>query len=304
MRRAVAIGMCAGLGLSLACTIDRGGLAASVGARPDDAAADGEPFPSDAGRRADAGRRSDGACSDCSVPRDEDGDGLVADVDCDDGDPDVRDDAVRTCDRGCGLGTEVCTDGQWADCDAPAECTCAPGTSREVPCGLCGRRPQRCTFEGEWQDSGACASEGTCAVGSVEEQRQTCGACGTGSQRRTRTCSDSCEWGEWGSWGPCEGEAGCVPGTVATETESCGLCGFGTAERSRTCTDECQWGEWGLWSLCEGRQHCVAREGARYEVLCPGDTVELWCDQGPRLCTCPDGGGMVECIGNCRTGGP
>src|SRR5690606_39162725 len=100
-------------------------------------------------------------------PADEDGDGVPATVDCDDGDPTLGMSGTRPCAApGCAAenGVQTCTMGRWGACDAPS-CECSvdeEGTTREVACGNCGTQLQRCTG-GAWVNDGACTGSGECS---------------------------------------------------------------------------------------------------------------------------------------------
>ncbi|MBX3251419.1 MAG: hypothetical protein KF901_29850 [Myxococcales bacterium] len=219
-------------------------------------------------RRRDAGRGADanvGACNppcgfgatciagDCvlSPGVDEDGDGVDAEVDCDDKDPDIGARAERPCEGPCGPGVERCLHGVWGECTPTSDegCDCAPGSPpRETTCGRCGTATQLCE-DGSWT-VGACMGEGVCTPGDRERTTEPCGTCG--QRERARTCLDTCEWDRWTEFGACGGGAGvCTPGQVDRDVRSCGGCG-GTQERTRTCTDRCAWGDWTHFGACGG----------------------------------------------------
>ncbi|MDQ3034685.1 MAG: hypothetical protein M3Y87_19905, partial [Myxococcota bacterium] len=98
---------------------------------------------------------------------DDDRDGFRADVDCDDDDPSIGSSGERSCPGACGDGLERCTDGTWAACDAPTECSCTGTGTRELACEMCGLQTQQCVG-GEWAPVGACTRQGACAPGAVE----------------------------------------------------------------------------------------------------------------------------------------
>ena len=53
-----------------------------------------------------------------------------------------------------------------------------------------------------------------CSPNEVETAKQSCGACGTGQQARTRKCSaDTCSWGAWGAWSMQRGDGHLHAGT-------------------------------------------------------------------------------------------
>lgn len=243
---------------------------------------------------------ADGGCG----PRDDDGDGVATDVDCDDADPTVGRMAERACESACASGLERCADGSWADCDAPTDCSCTSGDTRDLDCARCGTRRQRCDA-GSWVDDGGCAGQGPCGPGDVESEEEACGACGSGSRSRSRTCSASCAWEAWSDWSACGGETGCTPGETDTETEACGGCGEGTRSRSRTCAAGCDWGGWSDWSTCSATSACTPGDTDTESQSCGcGGTQSrsrtctascawgAWSGWGP----CTGGGSTGECV--------
>ncbi|MCS6799158.1 MAG: hypothetical protein NZ898_11635, partial [Myxococcota bacterium] len=269
------------------------------------ACASGEPFPSidrtsddaevppwlDAerpdGNRPDAPTPRDSGTS-CSPPcgagetcsggrcvpvgTDADGDGRVAERDCDDANPRVGAMAERPCSSACGPGVERCTDGLWAPCNAPTECDCTGGT-RTVPCERCGMQLQRCE-RGRWVNDGPCES-GACSPGMVE----TAGACGMcGTQRRT--CQADCTWSAW----ECASSGECAAGERQTEQRPCGECGEGRQERARTCGGDCRWGPWSDWGACMTAAECRPGQTERDSRACPcmgaTETRTRTCDPG------------------------
>lgn len=233
----------------------------------------------------------------CVVPGDDaDGDGILAELDCDDGDPAIGSETSRECTSACGVGVEQCLDGAWLPCTAPSECTCRESDPpRTVPCGMCGMQRQVCTG-GEWRDDGACMGagecmpgdtrmgsgcggrcgteqfmctaactwgpaeclgEGACMAGEVGMETEACGACGEGTRTRTRTCGSDCTWGAFGAWGPCMTAAQCAPGETSSETDMCGNCNLGRRTRTRSCDPAtCMWGAFGPYSACSGGGAC------------------------------------------------
>ena len=89
---------------------------------------------------------------------------------------------------------------------------------------------------GGMSGGGACQMS-LCSTTQVDTATQACGACKTGKQTRTRTCSsDQCSWGAWSAWSACTGvSAACTPGetSACTNGDSCG---------QRVCSDACSWG--------------------------------------------------------------
>ncbi len=180
----------------------------------------------------------------CQTGVDLDGDGVLADVDCDDLDLAVGRTSERSCTSSCGTGVSRCTDGVWADCTAPTTCDCAPGSPpRMIPCMHCGLQRQVCDA-GLWHDDGTCTDGGPCSLGEGQSGG-ACGNCGTLS----RACMADCTWGPW----DCTGEGSCVAGTMETSMQACGTCGTGTQSRTRTCSaTSCEWDAWGAWGTCMG----------------------------------------------------
>jgi len=125
------------------------------------------------------------------APVDGDGDGIVAGVDCNDADATVGSAATRPCSTACGAGSEVCTAGVWAACNAPTDCTCTtPGAMRIAPCPRCGTQSEQCTG-GMWQAVSACIGQGACEVAAVETM--TNDYCG----QSQRICGTTCAWSAW-----------------------------------------------------------------------------------------------------------
>lgn len=180
----------------------------------------------------------------CEAGVDLDGDGVLADVDCDDLDLAIGRMAERSCTSSCGTGVTRCTDGVWADCTAPVSCDCDPGSPpRMIPCMHCGLQRQVCDG-GLWRDDGTCTGGGPCSVGE-RDPGGTCGNCGT----QSRDCMADCTWGPWA----CSGEGSCTGGTTETGMQACGTCGTGMQSRTRTCSaTTCEWGAWGDWGTCSG----------------------------------------------------
>ncbi|MCB9611075.1 MAG: hypothetical protein H6722_01315 [Sandaracinus sp.] len=199
----------------------------------------------------------------CVTPGvDLDGDGVVAELDCDDADDSVGSDTSRSCVSACGTGTETCVAGIWSACTAPETCDCTPGSEpRDVACGMCGIQQQICE-DGSWTTAGACMGEGSCSPGAIERESGTCGACGRGTQERTRSCGADCEWGDWGSFGACSdpGTSECTEGETQMEERACGNCNLGRQTRTRSCSSSCTWDAWSGWSGCSGGGMCAPGE--------------------------------------------
>ena len=218
--------------------------------------------------------------------------------------------------RVCG---DTCEWGPWGDyglCNG--EGVCAPGEEEEetqsLPCGNCGTQEQRrvrtcsegCGWGafGAWEDVGTCTSEGICAQGTEDAQTQvvSCGACGTQTQERTRTCTESCDWGAFGEWlsvSGCSGEGVCTPGDEQEEfqTVSCGNCGTQQQRRTRECTAGCGWGSYGSWQnvgSCSGQGSCSpGQQESQGCGLCGGTQTRScnascqWGSFGSCSVTCP-----------------
>lgn len=199
----------------------------------------------------------DGRCITPGV--DLDGDGVVSELDCDDGDPSIGTDGSRECVSACGTGSESCVAGIWSACTAPETCDCTPGSApRDVSCGMCGTQQQLCE-DGTWTDAGSCSGEGSCMAGAIERESEACGACGRGTRERTRSCGATCTWGEWGAFGACSvtGASECTMGEVQTEERACGNCDLGRQTRTRSCTADCTWGAWSDFGGCSGGGTCA-----------------------------------------------
>jgi len=275
--------LAAGLALLAGCSLPRSGLGPGA-----DGGADAGP----------GGCRNDSECPPgqrcvlrmCIDPStDMDGDGIPADIDCNDSDPSVGSHAERGCRSACADGLERCTDAVWEPCDAPTDCDCTPGETRMLDCTMCGTQMQMCDAGGTWQDVGGCEDQGVCTPGALETIPGTCGWCGmrqhtcmpdcswstevcvaegmcdpgttdtemescglcmSGTHTRSRTCTSTCDWGAFDAWGACTGETGCMPGTIETDSLPCGMCG--TQDRTRTCQDDCTFGPWGSFGACMG----------------------------------------------------
>jgi len=95
----------------------------------------------------------------------------------------------------CGTHSRICSKSAWLDwglCEGETG-LCTPTETRTVTCGRCGTRKQTCTSTCEWS-SETCVGEKGCFAGTVETSY---GTCLDSTKVKTRTCSDSCEWGAW-----------------------------------------------------------------------------------------------------------
>ena len=179
----------------------------------------------------DAGELPDVPGSDSSRP-DTDRDGVPDPEDCDPVDAAVGREGTRGCAGVCGAGQESCMSGIWGACeDLDPSCVCdTPGASRDSPCGMCGRRPERCTAAGVWEPRGECADEGVCVPGTEIMYEDSCGT-------YDGICTDTCVWDAIvvGTPGECNaGERECDP----------------RKSGGRLCTDFCRWGPWSSGITC------------------------------------------------------
>lgn len=159
-----------------------------------------------------------------SGPLDTDEDGTPDDVDCDPADAAVGATGSRSCDNACGAGTETCTDGVWAGCDAPTDCLCdTEGANRVADCGNCGMQSEQCTG-GVWVAQSMCLNQGECAPATVE--MRTTDYC----QVDQRLCSSECAWNDWSTIVPA-GE--CRAGSM-------GSCRMGVPQSDFICTSDCR----------------------------------------------------------------
>ncbi|MDF3064992.1 MAG: hypothetical protein K0R38_593 [Polyangiaceae bacterium] len=96
-----------------------------------------------------------------------------------------------------------------------------------------------------------CEPPGTeCTPGKTASRSILCGACMTGTQAQTRTCTGAGTWGPWDTSAPCMGvTAACSPGTPETRSVSCPC--SGTKTQSRACSATCTWGNWSDTSSCD-----------------------------------------------------
>jgi len=106
-----------------------------------------------------------------------------------------------------------------------------------------------------------------CVPNEVDTAKQSCGACNTGQQTRTRKCSaDTCTWGAWSAWSACGGvTATCTPGQTSD-------CANGDDCGQRVCSTSCSWGA------------CAPKAAAECLRIGPGHT-----DQGSNFRCCGDG---------------
>ena len=89
-----------------------------------------------------------------------------------------------------------------------------------------------------------------CEPNELEMRTQACGACMTGMQAQSRTCTNSCEWGEWGAWSQCAGvTAACTAGAIENRSVACPC--SGNKNQRRTCSASCSWGGWTDTTSCD-----------------------------------------------------
>lgn len=138
-----------------------------------------------------------------------------------DPDPDPATDACASCSEDDAalseLDADVCT-----SCAQPADA----GLCLDDAGAMC--RP----------DAGSCGGAApVCMAGQLQKEQRACGACNTGNQARTRSCTpDGCGWGAWSAWSGCTGvTAACTPNqtTSCSNGDDCG---------QRVCSDACTWG--------------------------------------------------------------
>jgi hypothetical protein len=118
-----------------------------------------------------------------------------------------------------------------------------------------------------------------CEANQTDMEQEACGACGSGSRSRTRTCAaDGCSFGAWSAWSACSGvHTECDPsGPAQTQSVSCPTCGSKT--QKRTCSPStCTWGAWSDTSACSWCEECAE------VVYCdtPADVADrgTWCRQ-------------------------
>jgi len=186
----------------------------------------------------------------------------------------------------CRLGEQRCESGTWSvtcygevlptaeSCDGQDN-DCDRDTDEGDPLDLCGDplpahadpvcaegicRIERChdgyvdannDYSDGCEAEDGCGGQGECSAGEVGTEERDCTRCG--KEARTRTCSDTCQWGAWSDWGACSGQGECEGGEV--QDDGCGNCNTGT--RSRTCSASCEWGD---WSSCTGAAPCASGE--------------------------------------------
>ncbi len=155
--------------------------------------------------------------------------------------------------------------GEWGDCGGQGVCAVdqVESQNQDILCGDCGSQAQTrsrsCTAAcgwsewGDWSNVGECSTDAICSPDQVEAQSQImpCGNCGSQTQTRSRTCTETCDWGDWGDWsdvGECSDGGICAPD--AEQDQACGNCGT----QIRVCNAECGWGEWGE---CSGEGVCI-----------------------------------------------
>ncbi|QQR90324.1 MAG: hypothetical protein IPJ88_00790 [Myxococcales bacterium] len=217
----------------------------------------------------------DGDSCDATVT-DSDGDGFASSVDCDDNDESIGSDAQRACQGSCAPGLERCVSGTWQACDAPEDCSCTIGQSRNLDCAMCGTQAQICP-EGSWQNNGTCLDQGSCSPGSLETS-SACGNCGV----LQRLCNEDCSWGQ----DSCVNEGVCTAGQVFAEEQACGT--NGTRSRTCSCSNSCTVSNCSAWSSCtECTETCPAENDL--PVTCNGLTATSQQGCAPmqsKTCTC------------------
>jgi hypothetical protein len=127
-------------------------------------------------------------------------------------------------------------------------------------------------------DTGPDACSGECAAGMMETEDRPCG-CG-GTERRSRTCDDTCIWGAWSGWGSCMGSSGsCMPG----ETRG----GCSDPCENQVCRSDC------TWSGCRTRSSvdCSYEGGGNWR--CCGTDMWQYCSASCSWNTC------APCPGGC-----
>lgn len=97
--------------------------------------------------------------------------------------------------------------------DAAPPQTCAtPGTSEDLPCGMCGTITRFCSADHTWA-YGVCTGEhGECMPGTTDTI--ACGNCGT----QTARCDTTCTWDRSAA---CTGEGACAPGSRTRVGSGC-----------------------------------------------------------------------------------
>ena len=187
-----------------------------------------------------------GPCVDAVLPSVEACDGL--DNDCDG----VVDGITRGCSNACGDGTEACTSGGWAACDAPLNCECEPGTTESVSCGECGTQARTCDADRAWRAFTVCDDPGhTCAPSG--SRRCVASASYAVCEPNASGCLD------WSDPATCVGEEVCEAGV-------CGEPACVPACAGRTCGGD---GCGGVCGTCADGEYCDA--SARCAVATPTD---------------------------------
>lgn len=259
-------------------------------------------------RDRDGSVRMDGSRTDAGMTSgtDVDGDGVPAEIDCNDTDPAIGSTTERGCSSRCGEGVERCADGRWETCTAPLTCDCADGSPpRTLDCERCGTQSQVCTG-GAWVNDGTCMGQGPCTPADID-MGALCGMCG----RQERRCQADCTWGPWA----CVAEGECTAAAIETGTRACTTGCGGNETRTRTCSGACMWGAWSGWSggcptcgpvcgnaMCEMGETCASCADCRYGHLgtgnggdpCTGVPTETW-----RCVTRSDGNRVSQV---CRSG--
>ena len=125
-----------------------------------------------------------------------------------------------------------------------------------------------------------------CTGTETDAQSRACGACGEGTQQRSRTCSGGA-WGAFSAWSTCATDAQCAPNQTSTREQPCGNCGSQT--QTRTCSaTTCRWGSYANTGGCDGQGACA-----------PGAT-RGGCDQNSGGAA--TGCGVNRCNSSCQWG--
>jgi hypothetical protein len=115
-----------------------------------------------------------------------------------------------------------------------------------------------------------------CSPGQSQSEKRACGACGTGSQSHTRSCTDQCVWSDWSAYATCGGvTATCTPGQTKSSKRACAACGIGKATDTQTCSTSCTWGGVVAGSCVTPSGYC--NPGANNGYVCRGKGKREWC---------------------------
>lgn len=155
----------------------------------------------------DASRRVDASTLDAST--DTGADGSEPDADVDSGfdagfdalvpDPCDEEGAMRLVDCGnCGMGQEVCEEGEWTLTACLGEGECRAGDLEREALPMCAERARLCDAECNWGPWESTADAGECEEG---EDRTVDGTCSSGEVQE-QVCSAACTWMDVGSCRP------------------------------------------------------------------------------------------------------